>query len=260
MLCDSKPSTSESNPLPIAESSEDWNIVSLIICGRAHYTTSLHRSWSQVARLYEISKKYQFDSYQPWFTEMCLNWLHESPLDALALACNQPEIDEVLAQHAILALWRVDHNALYQANPVYFRGPAFSPTYHTFSPDDLKRWLLDVNNVTLKLGVALGYKGSLAYSFAFAGLGAGVAGRVDSLEDWQAQATKFMFAIKEIERHLGGYIVSRISRGLCRATDAEYYRTPVCPSVISAQRWDEIEDGLPTVWQAHLASCESSRT
>jgi hypothetical protein len=219
MLSDSKPSTSTNNPLPIPESSEDWNIVSLIICGHGHHVAPLHRGWAQVARLYEISKKYQFDNYQPWFTEMCLTWLHESPLDALALACNQPNIDEVLAHHAILSLWKSDHITLFQANPVYFRGPAYSATYVTFSPADLKRWLLDVNNVTLKLGMALGYRGSLAYSYAFAGLGAGLVGRVDCFEDWQSLATKFLNAIREIGRQMDGYIVSLATRERCLQGD-----------------------------------------
>lgn len=201
MLSDSTPSTSAEKPLPLSESSEDWDIVLLIITGRAQGVGSQsHKSWNQAARLYQISQKYQLDSHRHWFTEICVFWLHEQPLEALILACDRPEIDEPLVQHAIVSLWKADPNALYNANPHLFRTamPITLPMAPYATIGDLKRSLLDASNITLKLGVALGYKGSLAYNFAFAGLATGSGGRLDTFDEWQCLSLRFLSALRVV--------------------------------------------------------------
>lgn len=213
MLSDSKPSSSAKNPLPLAETSKDLDIILLIITGRIDELDYRHTSWIQAARLYQIARKYQIDSHRPWFTEICAFWLHENPLEGLILACNGPDMDLRLAQHAIESLWRADSNEVYHANPHFFRSisfrtpPAIVFPYATSS--DAKRSLLDASNISLRFGVALGYKGSLAYHHAFAGLAVGPWGRQDTAHEWYCVGLKFVNALRDIESEMSARAVSR---------------------------------------------------
>ena len=212
MLSDSKPSTSAKDPLPLTENSEDWDIVLLVITGRMNELDYRHNSWTQAARLYQIARKYQLDSHRPWFTDICNFWLHESPIDALVLACNGPEIDLRMSQHAIESLWRVNPDDLYYGNPQFFRSASFrSPTamlYPFATSSDLKRALLDASNVSLRFGIALGYKASLAYHQAFASLAAGPWGKPETAHEWQCVAIRFLNAVHDVEIELKGRTVS----------------------------------------------------
>ncbi|KAJ9101021.1 hypothetical protein QFC20_005305 [Naganishia adeliensis] len=216
MLSESTPSSSAENPLPISEMSADFDILLLIITGRPQETINRHKNWAQATRLYRMMEKYQLDGHQPWFSDMCVAWLHEYPLAALFLACNRPTIDTTLARHAIAdGLAKIDAANLHRANPAFFREECRS------SGSDYRRWLFDPANTTVRFGLNLGYKGLLAYNYTFAGLApTPSASHASSMyacsstsrpaeTDWQALAAKFVETVKQVELEMSARGVSR---------------------------------------------------
>lgn len=202
MLSESTPSSSLEKPLPISESSVDFDILLLIITGRPQETVNLHKGWTQATRLYRMMEKYQLDSHQPWFSDMCVAWLHENPLAALFLACDRPTIDTTLARHAIAhGLAKINASNCHRANPLLFREGARSS-----GEDDYRRWLFDPANTTLRFGLQLGYKGLLAYNYTFANLAPKPTPSNSMYHtsepeetDWQDLAAKFVENAKQVE-------------------------------------------------------------
>jgi hypothetical protein len=157
-----------------------------------------------------MMEKYQLDGHQPWFSDMCVAWLHENPLAALFLACNRPTIDTTLARHAIAdGLAKIDAANLHRANPTFFREGCRS------SGSDYRRWLFDPANTTVRFGMNLGYKGLLAYNYTFAGLAPTPSTSSSSMyssrpadADWQALAAKFVETAKQVELEMNARRVS----------------------------------------------------
>lgn len=82
MLNDSVASTTLGNPLPIDETSTDFEIMLLIMTGRAQETVSGATSWSQAQRLLDMSIKYQLDGHRHWFSDICQANAAEEPWEA----------------------------------------------------------------------------------------------------------------------------------------------------------------------------------
>lgn len=101
MLSSSVPSTTNENPLPISEPSQDLEVMLLIITGRPHDAINRPMTWRRAADLYRMMDKYQLDGHQHWFSDMCGRYIKKQRLQPLFLACNRPIIDTTLARYAI---------------------------------------------------------------------------------------------------------------------------------------------------------------
>ncbi|KAI5452765.1 hypothetical protein NCC49_000511 [Naganishia albida] len=150
MLSHSSPSSSDTRPLPISESSEDFSLMLSIIAGDPTTAITQCLSWAQAERLYRMMQKYQLDRHQPWFTKMCCAWVAEDPLKALILACTHATFDEELALAAIAnGLATKTSEDLFHAS--YFLRNKFEQ-----SPSFRNAFLLLPSNTTIRLHFELG--------------------------------------------------------------------------------------------------------
>jgi hypothetical protein len=200
MLSSSLSSSNEDHPLPIDEDSNNFITVLLIVTGHPQEAILRPENWPQAKKLYLVMQKYQLDIHQTWFSEMCSRFVVEQPLDALFLACNQPYIDTTLAKAAI-------SDGLANSSPAqlfnrdYFvheitqlSGYPLDSTSNPFKLD-----LLNTRNTTIKFGIRLGFKGSLAYNATFTNVSASTP---TTTSTWYELAAKFVANAKQVEREM----------------------------------------------------------
>lgn len=186
MLSSSVPSSTNENPLPISEPSQDLEVMLLIITGRPHDAINKPMTWRRAADLYRMMDKYQRDGHQHWFSDMCGRYIKEQPLEALFLACNRPIVDTTLVRYAIADGLSTKNGAdVYQER--YFLLKTFTNTSSALNR------VLAPSNMRAKFGLALGFKGLLAYNLTFA--------KLESLSqpDWQALAIQFVENARHID-------------------------------------------------------------
>lgn len=196
MLSDSIPSITIDNPLPVEEGSVDFEIMLLIITGYPQEVLGRVKSWNQAERLYRLVDKYQLEGHGPWFSELCRPHADEQPWEALFLACNQVLADATIIRAAISeGFFRAPTSVV--CNKAYFKC-----TSTRFNDEDegsgmvtTKHRTLDSSNITIALGMKLGFKGLLAYNLTFASLAAAGYGA-----DWVRLAERFITNIRQIEK------------------------------------------------------------
>jgi hypothetical protein len=100
-MLDSSLSSDIDVAIPVDESSGDFEIILLIIHGRAPEVLPRVATWKQAEDLYAISVKYQLDGHRPWFSRICRDNAPQEPWEAIFLACNQSPVDTDLIEVAI---------------------------------------------------------------------------------------------------------------------------------------------------------------
>lgn len=196
MLENSVASSSLQNPIPVDESCKDFGTMLLVITGQPY--EALNRTiadWDHAVRLYRIAEKYQLDGHRRWFSEICCRKAAKRPIEALIMACDQPQFDFDLAKCAIA-----------EGFPTIIVHKSFDPLNFLDSEIDqagpaelnsLVVELLDASNMSLKFRLRLGFKGTVAYNHTFTGLKDG-----SLLPDWSLLANKFIGTMRKIEREL----------------------------------------------------------
>lgn len=203
-MLNSIPSITVANPLPIEEGSVDFEIMLLIITGHPQEVLGRVKTWSQAERLYRLVDKYQLEGHRPWFSELCRANADEQPWEALFLACNQGHADATIIRAAIAeGFFRGPTSVV--CNKAYFEctSTRFNEGTSTRLNEDAaasgmittKHRTLDSSNITIALGLKLGFKGLLAYNLTFASLAAAGYGA-----DWLRLAERFIAAIRKIEK------------------------------------------------------------
>jgi hypothetical protein len=189
MLCGSIPSSSETRPIPVTETSKDFALMLKIIAGEPSQAVAQCSSWGQAEKLYKAMQKYQLDRHQPWFTSICKMWVTEDPIAALILACNHATFDEELATCAISTGFRAKSG-----------DDLFDPRYFLRDSRDQSAsyrnaFMLLPSNMTIRFYLDLGFKGTLAYHKTFFQLSAGV-------PDWAELAGIFVGEVRRIEEEI----------------------------------------------------------
>lgn len=193
MLSSSTPSSSDEDPLPISEPSNDFEIMLLIITGRPNDAVNQPLTWHRAAGLYRMMDKYQLDGHQPWFSDMCGRYVNEEPIEGLFLACNRPCIDTTLARYAITdGIPKKTAAQLY--NKRYFLSGCWSDS--TSGSSSTPYPVLAPTNMKAKFGLRLGFKGLLAYNLTFAKL------KTTPIPDWHNLAIKFVANARLIEQEI----------------------------------------------------------
>lgn len=163
MLDNSVASSNMDNPIPLEEAAVDLEVMFSIITGRTQ--EALHRvtEWDHAARLYRLVDKYQLDSSRPWFSQICRAHATEEPWEALFLGCNVFPMDKDLIRTAISEGFEEQRKETL-LNRLYFTKRKYTE----------KGWLcwrtLEPSNVSVELGLKLGYHGLLAYNLTFGGI------------------------------------------------------------------------------------------
>jgi hypothetical protein len=187
MLRDSRFTCSVDKPIILAEHSRDIKTLLIVIAGHPCRAEKRCRTWKTGKRLYLLMQKYQLDRLQPWFSTLAGKYAHESPFDALCLACNNPCFDENLARRAIL--YGLEVGPLERLFvPDYFKSDQAE-----VDAENRRTCLLDPSNMKTKLYLDLGFKGSVAYCQTFSSLS-----DVKPI-NWQGVADEFVDAVREFE-------------------------------------------------------------
>lgn len=191
MLSDSIASTSFSNPLPVDEDSEDFEILLLIIVGRGEEASKRVKTWAQAEMLYEMSNKYQVDSQRPWFSRICAQCAPQKTWEALFLACNASPMEMDIIRSAIEGF---DENYMDDpCDPTYFK----EMRYDAEGP---KCWsTIRIDNITTEFGLKLGHLGLLAYGHTFASIETTDPATCTEEESWPDYACRFVNHAKGVE-------------------------------------------------------------
>lgn len=231
MLNDSIPSSSFYNPLPMEEGSVDFEIMLMIITGHPQQVLQWVTHWNQTERLYRLVDKYQLEGHRPWFSEICSSHAAEKPWEALFLACNQSHADATIIRAAISQGFQNGPTSIV-CNGAYFHITSFHD--EDGNRVTTKHQTLDSSNITISLGMNLGFKGLLAYNITFASLASS-----DDEVEWGRLAERFIAKIREIEK---GYRACELGPDqLCR----------VVHCALTDTRREETRDG-----ENHLAPSE----
>jgi hypothetical protein len=164
MLMQSTFSSSIENPITFDENSQDLETLLIVISGHPCDASKRCCSWSTAKRLYGLMQKYQLDRLQSWFSFVAGRYAGEAPIEALCMASSNPCFDEHLIQCAIVnGIQPMTAEQLYDVR-YFVDDKASEPTEHR------KACLLSPQNMTVKLGVDLGFKGTMGYCKVFSDL------------------------------------------------------------------------------------------
>lgn len=202
MLMDSRFTSSLHNPINLEEQSSDVKTLLMIIAGSPCRVEKRCKSWRNAKRLYLLKQKYQLDRLQPWFSKLAGDWCKEAPFEALCLACNNPCYDENLARSAIL--WGLEERTAEDL----FNAEYFVDDMASEPEESRKLSLLDPSNTHVKLGIDLGFKGTMAYCKAFSNLNW-------EMMDWQYTAEVFSETIRYFEKERGTTVCTFVGEKTC---------------------------------------------
>lgn len=198
MLENSIACSGAADPIPVAETSHNFEIMLLIITGRPQSVLSRPpTSWESASRLYRLVDKYQVDGHQHWFSELCSKEAVKKPVQALIMACSRPSIDITLARYAIAeGFSTIAARDMFETR--LFQDP--KAEYEDHGRHGRVVQMLDASNMTLRFRIKLGFKGSMAYSHTFANLAQG------SAPNWNNLANRFVSNSRYIEHILDNLV------------------------------------------------------
>jgi hypothetical protein len=196
MFCDSVPSTTVKDPLPVEENACDFDMMLSIITGKPELAIHRAINWEHAARLYRLVDKYQLEGHRYWFSKICGQHASEEPWEALFLACNRSPIDTTIARHAISEGFAMQGNDKKLCDPRYFDRPTTTVRISGYGNKEVsyKEKVLDASNASILLGRKLGPSGYMAYTRTFSGLAA-----TYTTPDWDAMAQRFVRNVDAIE-------------------------------------------------------------
>jgi hypothetical protein len=190
MLNDSMASTTLENPLPIDETSADFEIMLLVITGRTQEAVTRVSNWSQAQRLLDMSVKYQLDGHRHCFSLICRARASDDPWEAVFLACNQHPCDLDLLRDAILCMEEQTTDLLFK--PAYFLTIATShgrPCQSNFR----------TANIRIAFGLRLGVRGVLGYNTAARAMKFESTTATDAVLSYNQWAHEFVKGMKWVE-------------------------------------------------------------
>jgi hypothetical protein len=196
MLSTSAASTSLDNPFSVDESSQDFEIVLLIIVGKGEEASKRVTSWTQAENLYRIGKKYRIDSQRHWFSRMCAQSAAQEPWEALFLACNVSPMDTDIIKPAIAEGFQ-RHTVDKICDPRYFqkmqRSPAGNRCWST----------MQISNITTLFGFRLGLPGLLAYRHTLSTILSTSTSNASTdyqVRTWESIAQEFVRNVEAVEK------------------------------------------------------------